>query len=119
MKRGTRRGRGLRLAALLKPRLSPLRENPWDRAALLLDPPRGGRYLPRPERGPERLTLPVSREERSSMSANALTTGRVTQVLGPVVDVEFPPGALPEVFTALKITNAGISSEADNLTVEV
>src|SRR5438874_944414 len=39
--------------------------------------------------------------------------------MGPVVDVEFPPGALPEVLTALKLTNPGISSQPDNLTIEV
>ena len=53
------------------------------------------------------------------MSATVPTIGKVTQVLGPVVDVEFPPGGLPEVYTALKMTNPAISSEADNLTVEV
>ncbi|MCL2178883.1 MAG: F0F1 ATP synthase subunit beta [Proteobacteria bacterium] len=45
--------------------------------------------------------------------------GRVTQVLGPVVDVEFPPGGLPEVYTALKVSNTAISAEPDNLTLEV
>src|SRR5207244_12291819 len=44
---------------------------------------------------------------------------KVTQVIGPVVDVEFPPGALPEIYTALTLSNAGISSDPDNLTVEV
>ena len=53
------------------------------------------------------------------MSANVLSTGRVTQVLGPVIDVEFPPGGLPEVYTALKVTNANISAEQDNLVIEV
>ncbi len=53
------------------------------------------------------------------MSAQVPTVGKVTQVLGPVVDVEFPPGGLPEVYTALKVTNANISNEADNLTLEV
>ncbi|WP_375768488.1 F0F1 ATP synthase subunit beta [Archangium gephyra] len=53
------------------------------------------------------------------MSAQVPTVGKVTQVLGPVVDVEFPPGGLPEVYTALKVTNANISAEADNLTLEV
>ncbi|MFE8603062.1 F0F1 ATP synthase subunit beta [Archangium violaceum] len=53
------------------------------------------------------------------MSAQVPTVGKVTQVLGPVVDVEFPPGGLPEVYTALKLTNANISTEADNLTLEV
>src|SRR5712672_2783572 len=57
------------------------------------------------------------------MAAVALTemqkTGKVTQVIGPVVDVEFPPGALPEIYTALTLSNPGISSDPDNLTVEV
>ncbi|HYO56120.1 F0F1 ATP synthase subunit beta [Archangium sp.] len=53
------------------------------------------------------------------MSAQVPTVGKVTQVLGPVVDVEFPPGGLPEVYTALKVTNANISTEQDNLTLEV
>ncbi|MFN7134153.1 MAG: F0F1 ATP synthase subunit beta, partial [Myxococcales bacterium] len=53
------------------------------------------------------------------MSTTANVAGRLTQVMGPVVDVEFPPGALPEINTALTITNPGISSEPDNLTVEV
>ncbi|RKH49199.1 F0F1 ATP synthase subunit beta [Corallococcus llansteffanensis] len=53
------------------------------------------------------------------MSAQVPTTGKVTQVLGPVVDVEFPPGGLPEVYSALKITNPNLGAEQDNLTVEV
>ncbi|CAM3785876.1 F0F1 ATP synthase subunit beta [Corallococcus sp. ZKHCc1 1396] len=53
------------------------------------------------------------------MSAQVPTTGKVTQVLGPVVDVEFPPGGLPEIYAALKITNPNVSAEQDNLTVEV
>src|SRR3954464_5747801 len=45
--------------------------------------------------------------------------GKITQVIGPVVDVEFPPNALPEIFTALTLSNPGISDKPDNLTVEV
>src|SRR6185295_5330473 len=55
----------------------------------------------------------------TTMSANVPTTGRVTQVLGPVVDVEFPPGGLPEVYTALRLTNSTISKDKDNLVIEV
>jgi len=53
------------------------------------------------------------------MSAQVHTTGKITQVLGPVVDVEFPPGDLPKVYTALKVSNPSISGEANNLTMEV
>jgi F-type H+-transporting ATPase subunit beta len=45
--------------------------------------------------------------------------GRITQVIGPVVDVEFPPGAVPPIYSALKITNKSINAEAWNLVVEV
>jgi F-type H+/Na+-transporting ATPase subunit beta len=45
--------------------------------------------------------------------------GKITQVIGPVVDVEFPPGALPEIYTALAVTNPGIDAREDNLIVEV
>jgi F-type H+-transporting ATPase subunit beta len=45
--------------------------------------------------------------------------GKITQVMGPVVDVSFPPGELPEIFTALRTTNPGIDDNADNLVLEV
>jgi F-type H+-transporting ATPase subunit beta len=35
-----------------------------------------------------------------------LKTGRVVTIAGPVVDVEFPPNALPEINTALAMTIA-------------
>jgi F-type H+/Na+-transporting ATPase subunit beta len=53
------------------------------------------------------------------MGASVQSVGRVTQILGPVIDVEFPPGGLPEVYTALKLTNPTIGAGQDNLTVEV
>jgi F-type H+-transporting ATPase subunit beta len=45
--------------------------------------------------------------------------GKVLQVMGPVVDVEFPPGELPEIYTALTVTNPAINQEPDNLVIEV
>ena len=47
------------------------------------------------------------------------THGTITQVIGPVVDVEFPEGKLPPIYTALRITNPGIDDNEDNLVVEV
>jgi len=41
------------------------------------------------------------------------TTGKVVQVIGPVVDVRFDSGELPEIYTALKIPSA------DGLVLEV
>src|SRR3989337_1421056 len=37
------------------------------------------------------------------MAENWHAKGRVVRVIGPVVDVEFPPGELPEINTALKV----------------
>src|SRR6204780_1197908 len=45
--------------------------------------------------------------------------GKVVQVIGPVVDVEFADGKLPKIMSALKLTNPGISTAKDNLTLEV
>ncbi len=45
--------------------------------------------------------------------------GIIKQVMGPVVDVEFSPGQLPAIYSALKVSNPFISAEPDNLTVEV
>ncbi|MDI6774670.1 MAG: F0F1 ATP synthase subunit beta [Verrucomicrobiota bacterium] len=48
-----------------------------------------------------------------------LTLGRIAQVLGAVVDVEFPEDNLPPIYDALKVSNPGISDQPDNLTLEV
>lgn len=48
-----------------------------------------------------------------------MQTGYVVQVLGPVVDVEFPEGQLPPIYNALKLSNPSISDEPDNLVLEV
>ena len=45
--------------------------------------------------------------------------GRINQVLGNVVDVEFGPGALPPIFSALRVSNPSISDVAGNLVLEV
>ena len=45
--------------------------------------------------------------------------GIVKQVMGPVVDVEFPSGGLPAVYNSLKVTNKAISNQEENLVLEV
>jgi F-type H+/Na+-transporting ATPase subunit beta len=47
------------------------------------------------------------------------SNGRITQVIGAVVDVEFPDGKLPPIFNALTVTNASISDQPWNLVLEV
>ena len=48
-----------------------------------------------------------------------MANGRISQIIGPVVDVEFPQGHLPAINTALVMTNAAINDKEWNLTVEV
>jgi F-type H+-transporting ATPase subunit beta len=48
-----------------------------------------------------------------------MSDGKVLQVMGAVVDVEFPPGQLPEIYTALTLSNPAISDKPDNLVIEV
>ena len=48
-----------------------------------------------------------------------MSVGTISQVIGPVVDVEFPPGQLPRILNAIVVSNPSISGEADNLVLEV
>ena len=48
-----------------------------------------------------------------------MSTGKVTQVIGPVVDVEFERGKLPPIFNAVKLTNPSIDDREGNLVLEV
>ena len=45
--------------------------------------------------------------------------GKITQVIGAVVDVEFEPGKLPPIYNALKVTNPAIDDREMNLVLEV
>src|SRR5262245_47283418 len=45
--------------------------------------------------------------------------GKIVQVMGPVVDVSFPPGHLPQIYAALRVSNSFISDEKENLVIEV
>ena len=48
--------------------------------------------------------------------------GKIVQVIGPVVDIEFPPGKLPNIFNALTIAQVAgdqAGKAEDTLTLEV
>ncbi|MBM4251019.1 MAG: F0F1 ATP synthase subunit beta [Deltaproteobacteria bacterium] len=45
--------------------------------------------------------------------------GKIVQVTGPVVDVEFPEGHLPAIYNALKATNPSLGEGFGNLVLEV
>ncbi len=50
---------------------------------------------------------------------NGNSMGKVIQVMGPVIDVEFKDGGLPPIYTALKLTNPLLNDQKWNLVVEV
>jgi len=45
--------------------------------------------------------------------------GKISQVIGPVVDVEFEPGKLPAIMSACLVTNPSINDQEGNLVIEV
>src|SRR5687767_2682714 len=51
-------------------------------------------------------------------NGNGHPDGRVVRVIGPVVDVEFPPSGLPEIYTALHLERT-IEGKTDTITCEV
>jgi len=57
--------------------------------------------------------------EFSPATAETNNHGKVVQVLGPVVDVEFKDADLPPIYTALKVTNSTLGEEEWNLVLEV
>ncbi|WP_280235794.1 F0F1 ATP synthase subunit beta [Nocardia cyriacigeorgica] len=61
------------------------------------------------------MTAAVTQDNASKADAAA---GRVVRVIGPVVDVEFPRGAIPELFNALH-AEIKLPSVAKTLTLEV
>lgn len=48
-----------------------------------------------------------------------MSNGQILQVMGPVVDVKFENGQLPEIYNALKVQIQRPNAEAETLTLEV
>jgi F-type H+-transporting ATPase subunit beta len=61
--------------------------------------------------------LKTFEEGKSPMSEQRI--GKVIQVIGPVVDVEFEPGNLPAIMSACTVTNPSIDDTPDNLVIEI
>ena len=53
------------------------------------------------------------------VSADKKTIGVISQVIGPVVDVAFPPGQMPNIYNALIIKGRNESGEEYSITCEV
>src|SRR5690606_23197705 len=90
-------------------------------------PPRSARSSPVPTRSPRRAER--SREGRRTAHMTATATdsaqqtsapgvGRIARVTGPVVDIEFPPDAIPDIYHALT-TEVSLGGESFTMTLEV
>src|SRR5688572_10828731 len=51
-------------------------------------------------------TAAATKEVRGKADETAKTTGRITQIIGPVLDVEFEPEQLPELLNAILIEDS-------------
>ncbi len=55
-----------------------------------------------------------------SEATNTQVTGKVIQVAGPAVDIQFPEGQVPVIYTAVRITSEGFDTPSPiDITVEV
>ena len=52
-------------------------------------------------------------------SAKATKTGKVVQVIGPVVDIEFESGYLPAIYNAVRVTTTGAGGATLDVVCEV
>ena len=52
-------------------------------------------------------------------TAEKVSVGRITKVIGPVVDAEFPSGKVPEIYNAVIITGRNSAGQDINVTCEV
>lgn len=53
------------------------------------------------------------------VTAEKTSTGYITQIIGPVVDIKFPSGKLPEIYDAVKIEGTNPAGQQVSVTCEV
>src|ERR1700758_5635011 len=51
--------------------------------------------------------------------ANQQQVGKIVQIIGPVLDVEFEAGHLPEIYNALRVTSDGQDGDKIDVIAEV
>src|SRR5947209_534110 len=56
--------------------------------------------------------------QKVSGEGGSMSTGKIVQIIGPVVDVEFPGGYLPSIYNALKIRRE-VDGHGEEITAEV
>ncbi|MDJ1183974.1 F0F1 ATP synthase subunit beta [Roseofilum casamattae] len=51
--------------------------------------------------------------------AATTNVGKIVQIIGPVIDAEFPSGQLPQVYNAIKVVKKGADGQESSVTCEV
>src|SRR5699024_5608699 len=64
-----------------------------------------------------RIVMTTTANETPAAAAGEPGVGRIARVIGPVLDIEFPPDALPEMYNALK-TTIDLGGEKNEITLE-
>src|SRR6058998_331624 len=59
------------------------------------------------------------KQDKAQKPAGAPNVGKVVQVIGPVLDIEFEPERLPEIYNAVVIDHRGNGAPPIRLTAEV
>ena len=54
-----------------------------------------------------------------AITAEKVSVGRNTKIIGPVVDAEFPSGKVPEIYNAVVVTGRNSAGQDINVTCEV
>ena len=55
----------------------------------------------------------------SSTLVQTKNIGQITQIIGPVMDVAFPPGKMPSIYNSLVVSGKNAAGEEVNVTCEV
>src|SRR5699024_61676 len=64
-----------------------------------------------------RIVMTTTANETPAAAAGEPGVGRIARVIGPVLDIEFPPDAIPEMYNALK-TTIDFGGEKTEITLE-
>src|SRR5258708_30119361 len=70
-------------------------------------------------RNQSRSPNPESLTENTLMATQTQQVGKIVQIIGPVVDVEFEAGHLPEIYNALSIKSEGTAAGVIDIVAEV
>jgi F-type H+-transporting ATPase subunit beta len=64
-------------------------------------------------------TVKADTAKESTVKESTAKEGKIIQVIGPVIDVEFKEGELPTIYNAIRLTNPRINDKKENLVAEV